>query len=121
MKEGRGEIQLDFTAALPRGGRNRKLTFENHHLRGISVYQVNCLVPRDPDIRIAAQNRNYSQSLYTLEYVQTDVRAESSASAWPGLLVWLSPIVILLMTWLTPWWRAYMRGQGLLRREQKTI
>jgi len=31
---------------------------------------VNCLVPRDPDIQIVAQNRNEQQSFYQLDYVQ---------------------------------------------------
>ena len=110
MKEGRGEIQLDFSAELPRGGRNRKLTLENHHRPGISAYQVNCLVPRDSDIRIAAQKRNYSQSHYELEYVQADMPPDSLVSLWPVRLgrfsyvaisyVAMSSVVILLMTWL---------------------
>ena len=68
MKEGRGEIQLDFAADLPRGARSRKLTFENHHQIRIAAYSVNTLVPSDPDLRITSQNRNYSQSLYDVEY-----------------------------------------------------
>ena len=53
---------------LPRGGPNRRLIFENHHESRIAAYLVNCLVPRDPDIRITAQNRNYQQSFYQLDY-----------------------------------------------------
>ena len=71
MKEGRGEIRLDFDAALPPGGRNRRLTIENHHQNRISAYVVNCLVPRDPSIHISAQTRNYTQSRYQLDYIQT--------------------------------------------------
>jgi len=70
MKEGRGEIRMEFIANLPRGGPKRKLIFENHHQSRIAAYQVNCLVPRDPDIRILAQNRNYSQSFYELDFTQ---------------------------------------------------
>jgi hypothetical protein len=114
MKEGRGEIKLAFTAALPAGGRIRKLTIENHHLSGISAYQVNSLVPRDPDIRIAGQDRNYTQSLYALEYVQTDVRPDSLASVWTGRLLWMSPALVIFMTWLK--WRF-----GFLRSAQKTV
>lgn len=112
MKEGRGEIELDFSADLPPGGRRRKLTIENHHESGISVYQVNCLVPSDPNIRIAAQKRNYTQSLYQLDYEQTDVVAESSISAWTGRLVWLSPLALILLTWLMLRWlpRAWNEG-----------
>jgi len=52
MQAGRGEIQIEFSADLPLGGANRRLIFENHHFRQIAAYQVNCLVPRDPDIRM---------------------------------------------------------------------
>src|SRR5204862_243915 len=76
MKEGRGEIQLEFSADLPRNGSNRRLTFENHHQNRISAYLVNCLVPRDAEIRIVAQNRNESQSLYQLDYAQAGVGSD---------------------------------------------
>lgn len=102
MKEGRGEIQFAFEADLPRGGRNRKLTIENHHDSRISVYQVNCLAPGDPHIRIEAQNRNYSQSHYELEYEDTDVRAEALIPGWwPDRLKWLSPFALLLLMRVT--------------------
>jgi hypothetical protein len=89
MKEGRGEIHLQFYtdlphggADLPRGGARRKLVFENHHQTKISVYQVNVLVPRDPDIRIVSQNRNYSQSFYQLDFEQAGARADEAAWAF---------------------------------------
>jgi hypothetical protein len=82
MKEGRGEIHMEFYADLPRGGASRKLVFENHHHSSISVYQVNVLVPRDPTVKIVRQNRNYSQSLYELDFDQADVRADEPASAF---------------------------------------
>ena len=82
MKEGLGEIQLEFDAEAPSGGPNRSLTFENRHQSRIAAYLVNCLVPRDPGIRITAQNRNYQQSFYQVDYVQADVRSGSQSSAW---------------------------------------
>lgn len=72
MKEGLGEIQIELTADLPRGGSSRKLVFENHHQSRISAYMVNCLVPRDKKIQITAQNRNQNQSFYELDYVRGD-------------------------------------------------
>ncbi len=71
MKEGLGEIRLDFDAAVPAGASNRRLTFENHHQRDIAVYLANVLVPQDADIRISAQRRSYKQSSFTLDYVQS--------------------------------------------------
>lgn len=70
MKEGLGEIHISFTAALPAGGHNRSLVFENHHQKDIAAYLVNCLVPRDGDIQIVSQKRNQDQSFYRLDYEQ---------------------------------------------------
>jgi hypothetical protein len=79
MKEGLGEIHIEFTAALPVGGHNpgdhkRRLVFENHHQKDIAAYLVNCLVPGNPEIRIVSQNRNEEQSVYRLDYVQAGER-----------------------------------------------
>jgi len=113
MKEGRGGIRLDFRADLSRGGYKRKLVLENRHRSGISAYQVNCLVPRDADIRITAQSRNYSQSRYELEYVQADVPPDSMASVWTGRLAWLSPAGIFLMWVGRRVWRAQGRMSAI--------
>ena len=101
MKGGLGQIRIEFDAALPRGGVQRRVIFENHHFRQIAAYQVNCLVPRDPDIQILAQNRNYSQSFYELEYVQPGVRADLLSLAWlSGAGKPLAAIALLLAAWL---------------------
>ena len=98
MKEGGGEIQIEFDANLPRSSSNRRLIFENHHLSGIAAYLVNCLVPRDPDIRVVAQSRNYTQSFYKLEYVQAGVPSEMlSFGWWSGGRGWLGIIALLLL------------------------
>jgi HupE / UreJ protein len=70
MKEGLGEIRMDFEAALPAGGAERRLDFENHHLRDVAVYLANALVPQDTSIRITAQRRSYEQSSFTVEFTQ---------------------------------------------------
>lgn len=114
MKEGRGEIQIGFHADLAPGPRNRSLVFENHHQRRISVYLVNCLVPRDPDIRITGQNRNYEQSLYRLEYVQAGAHSVPLSFAWwaagPG---WLGALALFLCARLGfAWWpRTHLCGR----------
>src|ERR1051326_1113300 len=66
MKEGLGEIQLEFRAELPSGGPRRRLVFKNHHQSRLSAYLVNSLIPRDPGIRLAAQNGNPTHSFYNL-------------------------------------------------------
>lgn len=70
MKDGMGQIQIEFVADLPPGGSNRELIFENRHQRGIAAYLVNCLAPSDGNIRITAQNRNANQSFYQLDFAQ---------------------------------------------------
>ena len=96
MKEGRGEIHLQFYADLPHGGASRKLVFENHHQNKISVYQVNVLVPRDPDIRIASQKRNYSQSLYELDFDEAGVRVDEPAWAFMSSVRGQFAMIVLL-------------------------
>jgi hypothetical protein len=101
MKEGRGELHLMFYADLPPGGANRKLIFENHHQSRISVYQVNVLVPHDPDLRIVSQNRNYSQSLYDLDFVRVSTHSTPRVltfSAGAGRWRWM--IALILAAWL---------------------
>ncbi len=106
MEEGRGEIRIEFHADLPRNASHRKLTLENHHQSRIAAYQVNSLVPRDPDIRIVAQKRNYSQSLYELDYVQAGVPSGPLSPAWwLGDRGWLSAVALLLSARFTLLWR----------------
>jgi len=106
MKEGRGEIQIDFAADVLRDSSDRKLVFENHHQRPIAAYLVNCLVPRDPDIRVAAQSRNYEQSLYQLNYVQGGVRSGALSLAWSSEgRGWLAAVAMLLLARLALLWR----------------
>ncbi|HWC16042.1 MAG TPA: HupE/UreJ family protein [Terriglobales bacterium] len=91
MKEGLGEIQIEFTADLPSGGASRRLIFENHHHSQIAAYLVNCLVPRDRDIRVLVQERNEQQSFYQLDYVQGRVRGSDSlyVRSWSDGRRWL--------------------------------
>jgi hypothetical protein len=77
---GTGEIQLVFDAELPSGGEVRRLVFENRHRPEISAYLVNSLVPDDPAIHIAQQQRNYQQSIYALDYTQQATAAAGSST-----------------------------------------
>jgi len=93
VKEGVGEIRIAFTAALPAGGSNRTLVFENHHQSRIAAYLVNCLTPRDRNIRVIAQNRNQDQSFYQLDYQLDYVLAGEHPEPphlkwWSGLHGW---------------------------------
>lgn len=88
MKQGLSEIVLNFEAQAPPSGPRRRLIFENHHLPAISVYLANCLVPSDPDIHVIAQDRNYLQTIYRLDYAQGDLGANAAIAA-PSSMSWL--------------------------------
>lgn len=106
MREGCGEIQLDFSADAPHAIGNRTLVFENHHQSRIAAYLVNCLVLSDPHIQIIGQKRNYQQSRYQLDYMQVDVPQVSQSSAGrPGVRKWLGAAALLLIALLAWHWR----------------
>lgn len=103
IQDGRGSIQLDFTAQLPPGGPQRRFTLENHHQPRISAYQVNALVPRDSGLRIAAQIRNYTQSTYELGFVQNRDAPASTllVRLFGGGRIWLIAAILLIGIRLT--------------------
>lgn len=72
MREGAGDIHLEFVAELPHGTGLRKLRWENRHQSTVALYQVNCLASRDPAIRIGSERRDFDQSVYELNYTQAD-------------------------------------------------
>ena len=82
MRDGLGEIQIEYTAKLPGGGPNRKLILENNNQRQRAVYLVNALAPSDPGISIVAQKRNQVQSTYELDYTQAGGPAGSAPARW---------------------------------------
>lgn len=101
LREGRGEIRLTLEADVPRGGPERRLTFENHHHRGIGAYLVNALAPRDADIRIGTQNRDYAQSFYRLDYSDAAASNLPSPVPWSPPWKWLGGAAVALIAGLT--------------------
>jgi hypothetical protein len=100
LQEGTGEIELRFEARAPHGaGGHRKLVFENRHEPAIGAYLVNVLVPDDPQLRVAAQSRNYPQSLYELDYVLADTAPGAGARSsrlYPSGWLDLATILVVL-------------------------
>jgi hypothetical protein len=111
MREGRGEILLEFFADIPRRDRGaRKLLFENNYQRQIAAYLVNAIAPSDPDIRIRAQTRNFQQSSYRLDYSQARTSSGPlSTSSWFGQRAWLVALALLITTRFAFLWREIKR------------
>jgi hypothetical protein len=82
MRDGVGEIRIEYTAELPGGGPDRKLILENNNHRQRAVYLVNALAPGDPGISIVAQKRNQVQSIYELDYAQSSATSGSFPTSW---------------------------------------
>jgi hypothetical protein len=111
LREGNGEIQIEFSADVPPGGASRRLIFENHHQSRIAAYLVNSIVPRDADIRLLAQNRNYQQSFYQLDYEQAGVHSGNlSLSGWWIAFGWLGAAVLLWSSRIAFQWRKRSAG-----------
>lgn len=113
LQDGRGEIQLRLEAELPESPGTRRLAFENLHQSRIGTYLVNALVPRDPDIRITGQERNFTQSLYRLDYADASAPASVLPStAWSEALGWLGSTAIGLVAGLALLRRRGIPGKG---------
>ena len=104
MKAGLGAIHIEFQADLPGGGPARQLVFENRHESRLGAYLVNCLVPQDPGIRIVSQNRNYSQSVYRLDYIQSGMPGAPLWERSDGRL-WLAGVALGLLARFAFLWR----------------
>lgn len=101
MREGLGDVEIDLEGRVAEGGAKRRLVFENRHLREVSVYLVNCLVPADRDVRIGEQRRNVDQSRYEVEYTQANVRARGMpvAAGWSTVGFWVAVNAVVLGVW----------------------
>jgi preprotein translocase subunit SecG len=89
MRDGLGEIHIEYTADLPPGGSNRSLILANHHLNRTSVYLVNVTIPEDHNTRILAQKRNEQQTVYELDYEQAGAVIGASRTSWTDLRIML--------------------------------
>jgi len=105
MKQGQAGIRIGFQADLPRGGPGRRLVFENRHQGSIGAYLVNCLVPVDPAVRIVAQDRNYTQSHYQVDYVVTGARTAILPWEWSDGRVCLGILAAFLCARFALLWR----------------
>jgi hypothetical protein len=111
LQDGRGEIQIRLMADLPRAAAKHRLVFENRHQRAIASYLVNALVPGEPDVRIAAQQRSYDQSSFQLDFTDASAPAGlSSFAAGSGAWGW-SDLALAALTFalVAAAWRVTVR------------
>lgn len=94
LRSGLGEIHIEYSFDLPAGGSDRTLMLVNRHLRTNSVYLVNVIAPEDGSVRIVTQRRNEQQSVYELDFQQTELNFQQtrpeSRTQWSNVRVWLS-------------------------------
>jgi nickel/cobalt transporter (NicO) family protein len=96
MGLGVGTIQVRATANLSATGAGRhQISYLNTHRSEGSVYLVNALVPADPRIQIAGQQRDPAQHRLTLDYT---VRADASWARTGSLLAALAMAGVLGIT-----------------------
>jgi hypothetical protein len=69
LRSGMGIIQIEYSAATgPLAAGAHKLTIENRHLPGVSVYLVNAAQPVSTAIQITKQTRNEKQSVGEVQF-----------------------------------------------------
>ena len=96
MGLGVGTIQVRATANLSATGAGRhQISYLNTHRSEGSVYLVNALVPADPRVQIAGQQRDPAQHRLTLDYT---VRADASWARTGSLLAALAMAGVLGIT-----------------------
>jgi nickel/cobalt transporter (NicO) family protein len=96
MSLGVGTIQVRATANVSAaGGGRHQISYLNTHRSERSVYLVNALVPADPRIQIADQQRDRAQHGLTLDYT---VRATAPWARTWSLLAALAMAGVLGMT-----------------------
>lgn len=85
LAAGLGDMQLTFEALVPASRAPHHLTFINRHQPALAAYLVNCLLPRQPTLRVLSQARNYTQSAYSLAFSTAGTPLASAAATPAGL------------------------------------
>jgi hypothetical protein len=89
MREGTGEVQIEYEVEAPPRLGQHSLVIVNGHMSAQSVYLMNVLAPTTQDIVVMAQHRDPPQTRYALDYRQGPPAAPASepppanpVSAW---------------------------------------
>ena len=89
LRDGLGEIHLEYDIALSPNGTEHALTLVNQHRRDNSVYLLNVLVPENGNFAIVGQKRNQQQSTYELDFRQTSATKQTSGLAFRSWILGL--------------------------------
>ena len=82
MSQGVGTIRLTATTRIPPAASgSHRLVYRNVHRPELSVYLVNALVPKSPDIQIVGQQRDRQQHELRLDY-------QVASPPWPAMPSW---------------------------------
>jgi len=102
---GTGIIRLRAAGRIPATGAGRhEISFRNNHRPESSIYLVNALIPANPRIQIADQQRDHAQHMLLMSYnVASDAPPLRSFALIAGLL-------------LAGRWYLRRKRSGLLRR-----
>ncbi|MDO7854075.1 HupE/UreJ family protein [Hymenobacter convexus] len=68
LTAGLGDIGLTFEAPVPASRTPHHLTLLNQHQPALAAYLVNCLLPRQPGLRVLRQARSFTQARYELTF-----------------------------------------------------
>jgi len=84
LRTGSGIIQVEFSVISERlAAGPHRLTLENRHLTGISVYLINAAQPRFAAVQITRQKRNENQSAGEIEFTFHPFRPKIAVPAGP--------------------------------------
>jgi hypothetical protein len=103
MSQGLGTIRLNLRADA--GG--HELRFENRHMRGVSVYLVNCLASRDDGLLVGRPERDEAQRSIWFAYSFAE-----TPGTRPGQGFWLAAVTGMLVVCLL-WGRRLAGKPGL--------
>jgi len=78
MREGLGTIRLKMRA--DRAG--RELRFENRHMRGVSVYLMNCLASKEDGLLVGRPERDEAQQWIRFAYSFEEAPGTRSSPGW---------------------------------------
>ena len=83
MSAGIGTIRIDARAVWPGGSGRHSLSYQNNHRPDLGAYLVNALLPKNRDIEITEQHRDFLQRGIRLTFNVKSPVDRSTLPPWP--------------------------------------